>query len=45
MNQDASPQDFNRVLAAQSAALGILGRPIVLANLFYMWHVLYFSRQ
>jgi hypothetical protein len=32
MNQYVSPQDFNRARAAQSAALGILGRPIVLAN-------------
>jgi hypothetical protein len=27
-----SPQDFNRARAAQSAALGILGRPSVLGN-------------
>ena len=32
MNQYVTPQDFNRARAAQSAALGILGRPIVLAN-------------
>ena len=32
MNQYVTPQDFNRAQAAQSAALGILGRPIVLAN-------------
>ncbi len=32
MNRYVSPQDFNRALTAQSAALGILGRPIVLAN-------------
>ncbi len=32
MNQSVTPQDFNRAQAAQSAALGILGRPIVLAN-------------
>jgi hypothetical protein len=32
MNQYVTPQDFNRAQATQSAALGILGRPIVLAN-------------
>jgi hypothetical protein len=32
MNQYVTPQVFNRAQAAQSAALGILGRPIVLAN-------------
>jgi hypothetical protein len=32
MNQYVTPQDFNRAQAAQSAALGILGRPIVLTN-------------
>jgi hypothetical protein len=32
MNQYVTPQDFKRAQAAQSAALGILGRPIVLAN-------------
>jgi hypothetical protein len=32
MNQYVTPQDFNRARAAQSAALGILGRPIVLTN-------------
>jgi len=32
MNQFVTPQDFNRAHAAQSAALGILGRPVVLAN-------------
>jgi hypothetical protein len=32
MNQYVTPQDFNRAQAAQSAALSILGRPIVLAN-------------
>jgi hypothetical protein len=32
MNQHVTPQDFNRARAAQSAALGILGRPIVLTN-------------
>ena len=32
MNQYVTPKDFNRAQAAQSAALGILGRPIVLAN-------------
>ncbi len=32
MNQYVTPQDYNRAQAAQSAALGILGRPIVLAN-------------
>ena len=32
MNQFVTPQDFNRAQAAQSATLGILGRPIVLAN-------------
>ena len=32
MNQYVSPQDFNQALTVQSAALGILGRPIVLAN-------------
>jgi hypothetical protein len=31
-NRYVSPQDFNRARAAQSAALGILGRPVVLAN-------------
>jgi hypothetical protein len=32
MNRHVSPQDVNRARAAQSAALGIPGRPIVLAN-------------
>jgi hypothetical protein len=32
MNQYVTPQHFKRAQAAQSAALGILGRPIVLAN-------------
>ena len=32
MNQYVTPQDFNRAHATQSAALGILGRPVVLAN-------------
>ena len=32
MNQYVTSQDFNRAQAAQSAALGILGRPIVLAT-------------
>jgi hypothetical protein len=32
MNQYVTPQDFSRAQAAQSAALGILGRPIVLTN-------------
>ncbi|HTP08950.1 MAG TPA: hypothetical protein VMP08_11910 [Anaerolineae bacterium] len=32
MNQYVTPQDFNRARAAQSVALGILGRPVVLAN-------------
>jgi hypothetical protein len=32
MNQFVTPQDFNRAHAAQSAVLGLLGRPIVLAN-------------
>jgi hypothetical protein len=32
MNQYVTPQDFHRAQAAQSAALGILGRPIVLAS-------------
>jgi hypothetical protein len=32
MNQYVTPQEFKRAQAAQSAALGILGRPIVLAN-------------
>jgi hypothetical protein len=32
MNQFVTPQDFNQAHAAQSAALGILGRPVVLAN-------------
>jgi hypothetical protein len=32
MNQYVTPQDFTRAQIAQSAALGILGRPIVLAN-------------
>jgi hypothetical protein len=32
VNQYVTPQDFTRTQAAQSAALGILGRPIVLAN-------------
>jgi hypothetical protein len=32
MNQYVTPQDFNRAQAARSAALGILGRPIVLTN-------------
>jgi hypothetical protein len=31
-NRYMSPQDFNRARAAQSAALGILGRPSVLGN-------------
>jgi hypothetical protein len=31
-NSYVSTQDFNRARVAQSAALGILGRPIVLAN-------------
>jgi hypothetical protein len=32
MNQFVTPQDFKRAQVAQSAALGILGRPIVLAH-------------
>ena len=32
MNQYVTPQDFNRARAAQSAALGLLGRPSVLTN-------------
>jgi hypothetical protein len=32
MNRYVSPKDFNRARTAQSAALGILERPIVLAN-------------
>jgi hypothetical protein len=32
MNQYVTPQDFTRAQVAQSAALGILGRPVVLAN-------------
>ena len=32
MNQFVAPQDINQAHAAQSAALGLLGRPIVLAN-------------
>jgi hypothetical protein len=32
MNQYVTPQDFNRAQVAQAAALGILGRPIVLAK-------------
>ena len=32
MSQYVTPQDFTRAQVAQSAALGILGRPIVLAN-------------
>jgi len=32
MNQFVTPQGFNQAHAAQSAALGLLGRPIVLAN-------------
>ena len=32
MNQYVTPQDFTRAQVAQSAALGILGRPIVLVN-------------
>jgi hypothetical protein len=31
-NRYVSPQDFNRARAARSAALGILGRPVVLTN-------------
>ena len=32
LNQFVTPQDFKRARAAQSAAMGILGRPIVLTN-------------